>query len=127
MSGADNLHVHVAWFPNGGEKGKPALGIPETLPWSTMVSIIAGNRRIGDKDGPNFIPTRFKLEEDGRQVRRLGRNAVARTMVALDCEKDKRTGEVPPEPAEVVARLHRLGVAAIVYTSHSHLPVMNPR
>jgi hypothetical protein len=33
MSSAENLRVHVAWFPNGGEEGKPALGTPATLPW----------------------------------------------------------------------------------------------
>ena len=50
-------------------------------------------RREGEKDGPNFVPPRFTLEPDGRHVRRLKRNLIARTAVALDCETNKKTGE----------------------------------
>ena len=77
-------------------------------------------RREGDKDGPNFIPARFALEPDGRHVRRLKCNLLARTAVALDCETNKKTGEIPPTVNEVAARIRNTRWAAIVYTSHNH-------
>jgi hypothetical protein len=76
-------------------------------------------RRQGRKDGPNFVPATFKPEPDGR-VRRLKENLLARTAVALDCETNKKTGEVPPPVAVVVARIEGQGWAAMVYTSHNH-------
>lgn len=127
MSEAAGLRVHVAWFEAAILEGKPALGTPEDIAWDDLVSIIANNRRIGDKDGPNVIPARFTMEPDGRHVRRLGRNVVARTMIVLDCETSKASGQMPPPPSEIVARLRRLDVAALVYTSHSHIPDTNPR
>jgi hypothetical protein len=77
-------------------------------------------RREGEKDGPNFVPSRFKLEADGRQVRRLNRNLLARTAIALDIEIAGTTGEVPPSLGEAMARAHSLGFAALGYTSHNH-------
>lgn len=77
-------------------------------------------RREGPKDGPNFIPARFVLEPDGRHVRRLARNLIARTAVALDVETNKATGEVPPSLTEVVARVKNCCGTAVIYTSHSH-------
>ena len=56
MSGTNALRIEVAWFANGGEEGKPALGTPEILAWADLASIIADNRRVGDKDGCNLIP-----------------------------------------------------------------------
>ncbi|HEX5006388.1 MAG TPA: hypothetical protein VFV70_04705, partial [Hyphomonadaceae bacterium] len=100
----------------------PALGTPETVAWSDITDIFANNRRVGAKDGPNFVPARFTLEADGRQVRRMGRNVVTRTMVALDCETHKDTGEVPPALDVVMERLRCLGLAGVAYTSHSHTP-----
>ncbi len=126
-SGTTGLRIHLSWFEAAALHGVPALGTPETLEWSDITSIVANNRRVGDKDGPNFIPARFTLEPDGRHVRRLGRNVVARTLIALDCEPNKKTGELPPAPGDLLGRLQRLGVAAIVYTSHNHLPDVNPR
>ena len=47
---------------------------------------------------------------------------MARTLVALDVETSKHTGEVPPAPEEVARRLRGKGWAGVVYTSHSHVP-----
>lgn len=112
--------VHIAWFARAMERGRPAYGTAETLPWSDLTSIFADSRRIGDKDGPGFVGAQFALEPASRTVRRLGRNVVARTLIALDCERNKVTGEIPPKPATVADRLRRLGVAGVIYTSHSH-------
>ena len=61
-SSTETLRIEVAWFANGGEEGKPALGTPETLLWEDIASIIADNRRVGEKDGCNFIPICFERE-----------------------------------------------------------------
>ena len=63
---ADDLPMSISWFETGMPQG-PALGDPETLTWSHFASIFE-LRRTGDKDGPCVIPSRFKLEADGRQV-----------------------------------------------------------
>jgi hypothetical protein len=120
---ARRLCIEVAWFANGGEPGKPALGTPETLNWADFASIIADNRRVGPKDGCNLIPTRFEREPGKlRMVRRKAANARARTAVALDVEENKSTGELPPAVSQIVRRLQTMALAAIVWTTHSHLP-----
>jgi hypothetical protein len=60
MSTTAGLRLEVAWFANGGEEGKPALGTPETLGWDDLSDIVTNNRRVGAKDGCNLIPIRFE-------------------------------------------------------------------
>lgn len=114
-----DISVHVSWFDNQGEQGKPALGQPETLTWAHFVSIFE-YRRDGIKDGPCFAPTRFELEHDKRHVRRVGSNARARTCLVLDVEANKITGEVAPPLSEAVERAQSAGLACLGYNSHSH-------
>jgi hypothetical protein len=114
------IALAVSWFPTAFAEG-PAIGDPEATTWGEFASVFTW-RREGQKDGPNFIPARFALEPDGRHVRRLKRNLIARTAVALDVETDKATGEIPPPVNEVVARVRNAGLAAVIYTSHSHRP-----
>ena len=121
MSTTAGLRLEVAWFANGGEVGKPALGTPETLGWEDLADIISNNRRIGEKDGCNLIPTRFEREPGKpRDVRRKAVNARARTAIALDIEENKKTGELPPIVGDIVHRLQTLALAAIAWTTHSH-------
>jgi hypothetical protein len=124
MSTTAGLRLEVAWFANGGEEGKPALGTPETLAWADLAAIIVDNRRLGDKDGCNLIPTRFEREPGKpRVVRRKAVNARARTAIALDIEENKATGELPPCVGDIVHRLNAMQLAAIVWTTHSHTSV----
>jgi hypothetical protein len=110
----------ISWFDTGKPKG-PALGQMDLTTWSEFTSICTWMRREScDKDGPNFVPSRFKLEPDGRHVRRLKANAEARTAIALDIETSKKTGEIPPSLDEALGRAHALGWATLGYTSHSH-------
>ena len=120
MRSATEVQVTISWFPTAFSTG-PAIGDPERTTWGNFASVFIW-RREGLKDGPNFVPARFALESDGRHVRRLKRNLLARTAIALDIETDKGTGEVPPPLSEAVGRLCALGWAAVVYTSHSHRP-----
>jgi hypothetical protein len=116
---ADALRITVAWFPDKGVKGKPALGGPETMTWGKFVSIFE-HRREGEKDGPCFVPARFDRWLDGRQVRRLKTNLRRRTAVALDIETSKQTGEVPPALSVATDGAKALGFACLGYSSHTH-------
>jgi hypothetical protein len=117
MSAAD-LPLTVSWFDTAAPTG-PAYGNPGHMTWGDFCDVFWW-RREGEKDGSCFAVGRFTPEPDGRHVRRLKRNLVARTAVALDCETNKETGEVPASFAEATARLRSAGWAAVAYTSHSH-------
>ena len=121
----DSLLLTVAWFDTAIPDG-PAYGDPETTTWGNFASIFEW-RREGEKDGPNIVPSRLRLEPDGRRVRRKLDRVIARSAVALDLETGKTTGEVPPLPATAAIRLEALQLAGIVYTSHSHHPETNIR
>jgi hypothetical protein len=117
----DNIPLTIAWFENQGRKGEPAYGDPERTTWGDFTDVFTW-RREGDKDGPNFVPARFRLEPDGRRVRRLKANLLARTAIALDIEANKKTGELPPGMDEIVNRVRALGWACLAYTSHNNRP-----
>lgn len=120
MTGTDDLPLSLVWFETAMPKG-PALGEPETMKWGDFISIFSW-RREGSKDGSCFCPARFTLEPDERHVRRIKANLLARTILVLDIETSKATGEIPPPPAEACEILRGMGWAGLVYTSHSHLP-----
>jgi hypothetical protein len=120
-----DLPLVISWFSTGQPKG-PAIGDIESTTWGDFAAVLSGYRREGKKDGPNFVAARFALEPDGRHVRRLGKNLITRTAVAIDCEGNKATGELPPSFDEAVARARAIGWAAVVYTSHNH-SVVAPR
>jgi hypothetical protein len=111
--------ILMTYFETAIPTGLPAYGDPESTTWGAITEVLA-HRREGFKDGPGFAPARFALERDGRHVRRIKANLLARTAVALDIETSKLTGEIPPSPAEALSRAKALGIAAHVYTSHNH-------
>jgi hypothetical protein len=114
----DDLPLVVSWFPTAMPEG-PAIGDPEHTTWGEFAGVFWW-RREGIKDGPNFVPATFTLEGDGRHVRRLKENLLSRTAVVLDCEANKKTGDMPPDISEVTGRIKAQGWAAVSYTSHSH-------
>ena len=117
---ADNLPLVISWFPTVRPDG-PAIGDPEHTTWPAFLEVFWW-RREGEKDGPCFVPAAFKLEPDGRHVRRKKENLLARTAIALDIEANKKTDEAAPSLRDVVARIEGQGWAAVVYTSHNHTP-----
>jgi hypothetical protein len=128
-SPADDLPLVISWFPTAKPDG-PAIGDPEHTTWGAFTGVF-WFRREGPKDGPNFVAARFALDRDERPrakkserdiliVRRLKKNLLARTAIALDCETNKKSGEVPPSLGEITARIGAHQWAAVVYTSHSH-------
>jgi hypothetical protein len=119
---ATGLSLVISWFPTSEPQG-PAIGDQVRTTWSEFCGVVQWYRREDDeKDGRNFIPARFQLESDGKHVRRLGRNLVARTAVVMDIEADKKTGKFPPDFSAAVKNVRQSGWAGIVYTSHNHLP-----
>jgi hypothetical protein len=120
-SGIDTaaLPLAVAWFDTAMPRG-PAIGDPERTTWHAFTDVFRV-RREGGKDGTNFVPDRFKLETDGRHVRRLKANLLARTAIALDFETNKKTGTaLTVTPTEAASRASALGLACVVYSSHNH-------
>lgn len=126
MESAKETKLTISWFSCAIPTGGPALGMPERLTWETFCGVMA-QRREGEKDGPGFVPARFRLEPDGRQVRRKKDHLLARTAIALDIEPNKATGELPPPPQDALARVKSKGMACVVYTSHNHKPEIDPR
>ena len=121
-----DIPLQISWFESAIIRNRPALGDPENTTWGKFCSVF-WHRREGAKDGPCFCPARFRLEADGRHVRRKNTNVTARSAIALDIEPNKSTGEIPPEPQTAIDRLRAAGVAGLVYTSHSHRPPDNIR
>jgi hypothetical protein len=113
-----------------------ALGAHDHTTWGEFASLTQ-HRREGEKDGPCFAAATFRVEPvvnlDNIQldqveiVRRLKANVTARTLIALDVETSKKTGEVPLPLDEVVEHLARWGKAAVIYTSHNHKPDTDER
>jgi hypothetical protein len=106
-------------------KAGPALGTMHYLRWSKFAARLQ-QRRVGVKDGVAFCPASFRANPDG-SVRRIDENLTFRSMIVLDVETDKRTGEVPPSPSDAAERCRAGGWAAIVYTSHRHKAEADPR
>jgi len=92
----------ISWLPTGKPEG-PAIGDPERIAWRNVAQVLSLWRREGEKDGPGFVPARFKSEPDGKDVRRLETNLIARTAVAMDCKTNKESGEVPPSDDDAAA------------------------
>jgi hypothetical protein len=115
----DDLPLVVAWFSTAFPHG-PALGDPESLTWGAFCGVF-WFRREGGKDGPGFVAARFSPDPNHpHSVRRLDRNVVARTAVALDCEINSKTGEIPPAIPDVVTRIRGQSWAGLLYSSHGH-------
>lgn len=83
-----------------------------TMPWHRFARRLL-EHQVGSKDGTAFSCATF----DGA---RGNDHLVDRTMIALDIESNKDTGEVPPDPRDVVEILKARMMASAVYTSHSH-------
>ena len=76
--------------------------------------------KSGEKDGPGFSAARFKNNHRGKD------NLLSTTMIVLDVEANKETGEVPPGIEEISQRLKKQGFRSFLYTTYSHTEV-SPR
>ncbi len=114
-----NLQLTISTFSTAEPNGV-AYGEHHHTTWFSLVTTLQ-QRREGAKDGSCFACATFTPEPDGR-VRRLKANVTARTLIALDIERNKQTGEVPPDIQETVEAVIRIGWACVAYSSHNHKP-----
>ncbi len=121
-----DIPLTVSFFDRAIAPKGEAIGILEHTTWRGFVERLS-NRREGQKDGPCFAPATFATKPDNIHVGRKKNGALARTMIALDIETSKVTGEIPPPPIEALSRARRMGLTALVYTSHNHRPEKDPR
>ncbi len=119
---AADISLVAAWFPCAiAPAGQPAFGAMQHTTWANFADCF-WYRREGQKDGPAVALARFRPEPDSRHVRRKKDRVLARTAIALDCEPNKATGEIPP-PIDVAAEgCRQQGWAGLLYASHSHTP-----
>jgi hypothetical protein len=80
--------------------------------WTEVASWFT-NHEVGEKSGPAFACATFNGLRSKKTIS-------ARGLIGLDIETNKLTGEVPPQPQEVVERLKAREWAASVYTTHRH-------
>ncbi len=70
--------------------------------------------KSGEKDGSGFSPATFKNNHRGKG------NLVSTTMIVLDVEENKNTGEVPPSIEEIGQRIKNKEIRSAVYTTYNH-------
>lgn len=142
-----DLPLTVSTFARGKEDG-PAYGRHWHTTWGEFSATLQ-RRREGEKDGPCFAGATFTeqpvgssdvaalpdggfyVEPDGdpdlEKIRRLKANVTARTVIALDIETNKKTGELPPPLPETIGLAQGRGWACVGYTSHNHQPDRDTR
>lgn len=94
------------------------LGVPVAVTWDALCARLARHEE-GAKDGPAMACAVFRPGQP-----RGNASVVARTLVALDIESNKTTGEVPPSFDATLAYLAAKRVRAALWTTHSHTPAM---
>jgi hypothetical protein len=84
---------------------------------TTWASISAGltHHVIGEKDGTALACATFTGARGNATVHE-------RSLVALDIETSRATGEVPPTPAQAAAVLRGKRLAGVLWTTFNHLP-----
>jgi hypothetical protein len=73
--------------------------------------------QVGEKGGEAISAGMFKGS-------RGSKNVIARLRILIDIESNPATGEVPPSPEEVAARIEARGWAGYIWTSYSHTTEM---
>jgi hypothetical protein len=100
------LHSHDA-FPRNWE-----------MEWDVLARRLARHDE-GDKDGPALICSTFTGPPRGHET------LAERWLVALDVELHKPTGNRPPPDPKLIAQYLRVkGLAAVLWTTHSHTPLI---
>jgi hypothetical protein len=94
-------------------------GVRDTKPWRGVARSLT-KHEVGDKDGFNIVPAALAGENGSIRRKAAQRQTAKRTMAMLDIEGNKATGEAAPPVDDVIACIEALGLAGVVYTSHSH-------
>ena len=101
------------------DRARPAL-MPLSESWDALADRLTVHEEREAKDGAGIVCAEFLAPQ------RRAANVAACTALVLDIE-GKDADDLPPPPDEVSARLRRLNLEGVVYTSHNHLtpPEMN--
>lgn len=86
--------------------------------WPELAMHLA-DHKPGSKQGSCFACGLFNGTRSGEAV-------TTRALIALDIEPNKKTGEMPPPPQDISARIKAKGWDGVVHTSHSHT-IKSPR
>lgn len=91
--------------------------------WQQLVDRL-GRHDEGTKDGPALTCATFNyVDPYTEHGRGRGNSTLAtRSLIALDIETNKDTGVVPPPPDAFPDLLRAKGLAAAIWTTHSHTP-----
>ena len=102
------------------------FGVGVSVTWDALAARCARHEE-GTKDGPalacaTFDYVRAGTRPDGKRYGRGNASLVARTMVALDIEEHRVTGEVPIPVEAMADYLAARGIRSAIWTTHSHTP-----
>lgn len=89
-------------------------GTPVVASWDRLAARCA-RHLIGNKDGPALAVATFNGPRGNASL-------VERSMVALDIEASRTTGEVPIDPVAMAGFLAARRVRAVIWSTYSHTP-----
>lgn len=105
---AQDLVINLTFFADSHDN----VGRAVTTTWGKLAARLTRHDE-GNKDGPALACATFN-------GRRGNAALVARSLIALDIEANKITGEVPPAPQDMAGILAGKRLACAVWTTHSH-------
>lgn len=106
------MPVHCSFFRDSHDRyGQPWAG-----EWSALARRLARHDE-GEKDGAAIACATFQAG-----MPRGSSTVVARSLIALDIETSRTTGEIPPPMDSVASQLATQRQAAALWTTHSHTP-----
>ncbi len=105
---AQSLVINLTFFADSHDN----VGRAVTTTWGKLAARL-GRHDEGAKDGPALACATFN-------GRRGNAALVSRSLIALDIETNKTTGEVPPHPADMAGILAAKRLACVVWSTHSH-------
>lgn len=105
---AQDLVISATMFADAHDN----VGRAFTSTWGKLAERLSRHDE-GTKDGPALTCATFN-------GRRGNTTLVARSLIALDIETNKITGEIPPHPADMAGILAAKRLACAVWSTHSH-------
>ena len=108
--GAQDLVISATMFAHAHDN----VGRRFTATWNKLAERLSRHDE-GAKDGPALTVATFNGLRGNATL-------VSRSLIALDVERNKITGECPPDPRDIESILRTKRLAATIYTTHSNTP-----
>lgn len=90
------------------------IGVTKEMPWVDLASRLI-DHKPGIKDGVAITCATFSGKRGNDTL-------IARYLIGLDVEADKRTGEIPPSPVDIASVIRGKRLASAIYTTFSSTP-----